>query len=469
MKRPLPLLFAALSVIMFSCDSDEASVPVLTTSDVSSITYTTASGGGTVSGDGGSPITQRGICWSTSSEPTLNDNSTTDSGTTGSFTGEMTGLSPNTTYFVRAYASNGVGTGYGEAKSFTTVALALPTLTTSAVTNIKFNSALSGGDVTSANGSPITARGVVWNTQPEPTVSNNKTTQDPATGTFQSELTNLATGTTYYVRAYATNAVGTAYGNQLTFNTPPGEAPVVSGVTASEKNRTSIKVAASVTSDGGLPILERGVCWIKPADGDVTTLPTIASEKVVATAGSGEFTVQIVGLEQLTTYRVRAYARNSAGITYGLVANIKTRGPFEGVYEIIEGSITRNTSAGPDPILGGTYTVGQEMRLTSRSAYSVFIEPTYRDGSVIGGTSFTYLHVDESVDLAGGAHPVTIRSESNPVLENTAGTESKFVRGVPDFTSPTTPQEFVLNFSWGFGDNTRVITNLRLRYKKPLE
>jgi PKD repeat protein len=94
---------------------------IVTTSAVTSITSTTATGGGNVVSDGGSPITARGICWSTSANPTITGNHTTEPGTTGVFTSNMTGLLPSTTYHVRAYATNAIGTGYGDDVAFSTL------------------------------------------------------------------------------------------------------------------------------------------------------------------------------------------------------------------------------------------------------------------------------------------------------------------------------------------------------------
>jgi PKD repeat protein len=93
----------------------------VTTSAVTAITSTTATGGGNVISDGGSTITARGICWSTSANPTTSGNHTNEPGTTGAFTSNMTGLTPSTTYHVRAYATNVTGTGYGSEVVFSTL------------------------------------------------------------------------------------------------------------------------------------------------------------------------------------------------------------------------------------------------------------------------------------------------------------------------------------------------------------
>jgi uncharacterized protein (TIGR02145 family) len=96
----------------------------------------------------------------------------------------------------------------------------LPLITTTAITSITSTSATSGGNITSDGGASITARGVVWSTSSNPTISlSNKTSNGTGTGSFTSTITNLTPKTTYYVRAYATNIAGTAYGNEITFTT----------------------------------------------------------------------------------------------------------------------------------------------------------------------------------------------------------------------------------------------------------
>lgn len=95
----------------------------------------------------------------------------------------------------------------------------LPILTTKPITGISLTIATSGGNITSDGDYDIYSRGVVWNTSPNPTKANSKTINGIGIGNFVSSMTNLKPNTTYYVRAYATNENGTAYGNQLTFTT----------------------------------------------------------------------------------------------------------------------------------------------------------------------------------------------------------------------------------------------------------
>ena len=190
-------------------------LPTVTTLSVYDIYTCSATCGGEVTNNGGATVTARGICWSTSHNPTTISSHTTNGSGTGAFTGSITGLSENTTYYVRAYATNSAGTAYGAERTFTT--LTLPTVTTSAVSNITTNSATCGGNVINSGNATVTARGVCWSASHNPTVSNSHTTNGSGTGSFTSSITGLSAGTTYYVRAYATNSGGTAYGNEVSF------------------------------------------------------------------------------------------------------------------------------------------------------------------------------------------------------------------------------------------------------------
>ena len=199
------------------CD-ETAIQPIVTTDSISNLDDHSALTGGNVVSDGGTPVTERGVCWSTSPNPTVSGNHTTNGTGTGSFTSSLTGLTAGTTYYVRAYATNAAGTAYGSQITFTTTAV-LPTVTTTAASNITDSSATTGGNVTSDGGATVTARGVCWSTSPNPTISGRHTTDGSGIGTFTSRLAGLTPGT-YYVRAYATNSAGTGYGNQVTFTTP---------------------------------------------------------------------------------------------------------------------------------------------------------------------------------------------------------------------------------------------------------
>jgi hypothetical protein len=193
-------------------------VPTLTTLAITDITGNSAKGGGSVTVAGGADVTARGVCWGLVDPPTVAGSKTTDGADIGAFTSSLTGLLGNKTYFVRAYATNSAGTGYGPVVSFKTP-VDLPAVTTTAVTEITKTSAKSGGNVTYDGGGTVTAKGLVWSLDPDPDMTDNVIAVGTGTGVFVSNLTGLTVNTAYHVRAFATNSAGTAYGSDIQFKT----------------------------------------------------------------------------------------------------------------------------------------------------------------------------------------------------------------------------------------------------------
>lgn len=284
---------------------------VVTTTDISNVTATTATSGGAITDDGGFSITARGVCWSTNSSPTISDAHTSDGTGTGTYTSSMTSLTYNTTYYVRAYATNIKGTSYGEEKVFTTSKLT-PTVSTTDVTSITSNSAVTGGNVTSDGGANVTARGVCYSTSQNPTINGQHTSDGNGTGTFTSTLTGLTANTTYYVRAYATNSEGTSYGSQKTFTTQQTVTlPTVTTNNITDITQTTAVSGGNVTSTGNGTVSAKGVCW------STSQTPTISNSHTTDGTGSGSYTSSLTSLSPNTTYYVRAYATNEAGTAYG--------------------------------------------------------------------------------------------------------------------------------------------------------
>jgi len=285
------------------------SLPNVITSTVLSLTKESAVCGGNVIYDGLRPVTMRGICWDTTSNPTIADLHTLDGQGEGHYTTSLTNLTPSTTYYYRAYAVNSLGVGYGQTLSFTTNPNTTPTITTASVTNITGYSAISGGEVNDDGGFPVTTRGICWSTSHNPTIANNFTTDSYGIGSFTSNLTNLTTGTTYYVRSYATNSLGTAYGNEVSFTTlslPSLAINLVTNITNS-----SAHISGQVYSNYST-IIANGFCW------STSPNPTLADNHSVqlVTISSSSFDYTIMGLIPGTTYYVNAYATNIAGTNY---------------------------------------------------------------------------------------------------------------------------------------------------------
>jgi len=194
--------------------------PILTTTAATAVTGTTATSGGNVTDNGGEEVTARGVCWAVGHLPTVNDSKTSDLAGSGAFTSSITNLLGATTYRVRAYATNKIGTSYGPEVSLNTLVAPPVVAATKAVTGIAVDGGVSGGEVTYNGGAVISDRGVCLSTVNNPTVSDIKASSGAGeVGTFTTNVTGLTKGTKYYVRAYATNSAGTSYGPEISFTT----------------------------------------------------------------------------------------------------------------------------------------------------------------------------------------------------------------------------------------------------------
>jgi hypothetical protein len=193
---------------------------------------------------------------------------------------------------------------------------ALPVVVTLETVGISGTAAFSGGRIISAGSSPITARGVCWNLAGNPTLNDQKTVDGSGSGTFSSAVEGLSEGTSYFVRAYAVNAVGIAYGGQELFTTV-----TVPEVTTSEVTSITGSTAISggkVIFCGGASVTSRGVCW------STKEYPTIADSKTRNGKNIGSFESVLTELVPLTVYYARAYATNSAGTGYGMQVRFST-------------------------------------------------------------------------------------------------------------------------------------------------
>ena len=230
--------------ISFVCEA----LPTVTTIQPTNVSYTSATVGGNVTDDGGLEVTERGVVYGTNQNPTIEDSKVANGSGLGQFTCNLTDLQDGMTYYARAYAVNAKGTEYGEEVSFTTKQQFVPTIVTTQPTNVAYNSATVGGNVTNDGGAEVTERGIVYATTQNPTTEDRKVSNGSGLGEFPCNLTDLQEGTTYYARAYAINAKGMVYGEEVSFITLKIGEPVDLGLSV---KWATCNVGASKPEDYG--------------------------------------------------------------------------------------------------------------------------------------------------------------------------------------------------------------------------
>lgn len=303
--------FVILSMLLSSCKKEE--VPVLTTTEITSITGSSAKSGGNITDEGSSRVIARGVCWSTNQLPTILDKKTSDSTGGGSFSSSIGDLERFTTYYVRAYATNGLGTTYGNQVSFTShclwaqvpIMLDLISPVNGAIEQ-PINPTLNWAYMKAGNNGRFD---VYFGTSPDPTakIATNLSSTSVT-------LSGLDLNTTYYWKifgwesSYPCNNITTDIWHFYTGGPTP---PKVSTIVVPEYTYTSATVGGYATSEGGLIITEWGVYW------GTSQNPESTGTKLQIGSGTGSFSTSLSGLNPNTTYFVKAYATNLVGTAYG--------------------------------------------------------------------------------------------------------------------------------------------------------
>ena len=284
--------------------SGEYQVPTVITDSVTSITDTSALLGGFVAENGGLPILERGFCWGLSTS--LADSCFATPSVLDSFSSSLTGLAFATQYYVRAYATNERGTGYGAMLVFNTAAI-LPEVALDTITDIGSSYATCRGTLLSDGGDPATVVGLCWAASPNPTITDSHIEWDGTIGAF-SRIIGGIHDDVCYVRPYATNSAGTAYGNMLLFE--PDTIPTSVHLSLVHLDHDYATMRVTIVCDSTAAIANRGLCM------DTLPQPDLSDLDFPMVNAVNMFDIHIGDLERASTYYLRGHCISNGMLLY---------------------------------------------------------------------------------------------------------------------------------------------------------
>jgi hypothetical protein len=301
--------------------------PTVTSSSATLISGTSATFGGEVTSTSGITVIDRGIVYATSNTDLIIGGTgviqDTNGSGTGTFSKNITGLTTNTLYYFKAYATTSQGTSYGSLRSINTT-LTTATSTAADALSITNNSAILGGEIISNGGSPITERGVVYGTDTNPYISQTNTIKKENTSgnnPFAEAITGLNANTIYYFKTYTTNSVATSYSFQKTFTTPAGLATVITN-DASDINTTYARLNGSIPNNGGTAVTTQG--FVYSSTNNNPEIGEVNVTNVTSVTGAFSFSELVTTFTLNTTYYYKAYGITANGAAYGEVKSFTT-------------------------------------------------------------------------------------------------------------------------------------------------
>lgn len=293
------------------------------TDDVSDVDVLTgqASFNATVTNPGIPTYTEKGFCYRTgTAEPTVDDGTIKVPGTgSGPFSTKVSGLELQETYTVRSYVIQNDNIFYGESRTFNTVSGA-PSVTTSAVTDIGASEATFNAYITEQGIPAYSERGFCYSTNGQPTISDNKrVVYGNGEGDYSLEVSDLEFDTYYYVRAYVVQNGSTYYGNTVTFSTTYTRTEVVT-YAVTDIGTDAATFNGEIEEAGDPKCTQYGFCY-SPS----TYNPTINDSKESKYGGyNGRISMDVDGLQEGTTYYVRAFAVQNGEPVYGETVSFTT-------------------------------------------------------------------------------------------------------------------------------------------------
>lgn len=303
--------------VLWGCH-DELNLPQITIVRVDSVSYTRALVELQMEDEGTTPLIEKGICWAQHRLPEVSDSFRISQDSSAVFRLPVGTLKPATRYYIRAFARNQQGLAYSESDSLFTLSPAVPAVRTLSVEQSSSTTLSCSGSVDHDGGNDIRAYGFCWNTTGHPTVEYFTIEGTGESSNFTAQLTGLVPSRTYYVCSFATNELGTGYGEVFSVETPAPKLPGV--VTDSVFNITTTAALGHghLATEGDSPVLECGFCWSE------SNQPNINSQKKAAPLLNGKFWSAMTDLFSGTTYYARSYVQTADGVSYGDIVSFIT-------------------------------------------------------------------------------------------------------------------------------------------------
>ncbi len=425
------LFLASLLLVFVGCEKDDLKKldDEMATWQSDGITSTTVELSGFVVAEGDG-FAEYGVVYGLTENPTTSDNKAIATDVENAvYWVTITGLDHLTTYHYRAYAIDDDGSVlYGEDKTFSTIAN-IATVTVSEASGITDYLALLTGNVTYDGRSDVTAKGICYGIEANPTIASDTTLNGEGTGEYIATLDELLPATTYYARAYAINGMGTAYSNEVSFTTLIGLVRLSTGE-VTNITKTTADISGNVSHNGGVDITERGFVYAMNED------PTVDDTKISdAENTTGDMTATISGLSSGKRYYVRAFATNSEGTAYGDNVQFTTESdittwylpgnyvaasyPIDGFSDWTPESspFVRNTDDNPTTLEGYVYLANDnsEWKFATDNSWGTNYGDTDADGTLdAGGTNIT---------SAAGYYKVNVDMSTTPMTYTAVATD----------------------------------------------
>lgn len=331
-----------LLLVFTNCkkDSDTFKLATLEITAIDSISQASLSVKAIVLTEGASLVTQRGVCWSTGSLPTVDAVFKEAGSGLGDFKLSVAPLLPNMTYYFRAYAKSLHGIAYSLEDTVTTLPLAIPVVVTGNAIEISQNSVIVNAEIADNGGTEITKKGVCWSLLSSPTINDSIAYTFSDDSIFQLQLSGLVVSTNYYYRSFAENSIGIGYGVVRQVATSGVAIPVHLSGNITSVDNVSALYTYSLKSTGGVDLITTGICY------STIGIPTLKDSLVYGKGNMFSFSASMMQLTGATTYYIRPFATNVAGVSFGDVDTLITLTPT--LAKLCIGGITNISSRTAD-------------------------------------------------------------------------------------------------------------------------